>query len=146
MTTQALESTRSAGEPAKASPLAPSVVWHQLWRSGQCEHWWVVKQRASQAVQVFDRFHVQKLANEALDEVRRSEVWDVADTQAAAAVKKSRWALLKNPWNLSLCQGEKLREVQRLNQRLYRAYLLKESLAKGMDYRQPARASEHLDS
>ena len=36
--------------------------------------------------------------------------------------------------------------MQRLNRRLYRAYLLKESLARGMDYRQPARASEHLDS
>jgi len=106
----------------------------------------VVKQRAPQAVQVFDRFHVQKLANEALDEVRRQEVRDVASTQSAAAVKKSRWALLKNPWNLTLRQGEKLREVQRLNRWLYRAYLLKESLAKGMDYRQPARASAHLNS
>jgi transposase len=82
----------------------------------------VVKQRAPQAVQVFDRFHVQKLANEALDEVRRQEVRDVSGTQSAAAVKKSRWALLKNPWNLTL------------------------RLAKGMDYRQPTRASEHLDS
>ena len=35
--------------------------------------------------------------------------------------------------------------MQRLNRRLYRAYLLKESLARGMDYRQPARASKHLD-
>jgi transposase len=104
----------------------------------------VVKQRAPQAVQVFDRFHVQKLANEALDEVRRDEVRQVAGTEAAAGVKKSRWALLKNPWNLTLRQGEKLREVQRLNRRLYRAYLLKESLARGMDYRQPARATEHL--
>ncbi|WNG56550.1 ISL3 family transposase [Archangium gephyra] len=106
----------------------------------------VVKQRAPQTLQVFDRFHVQKLANEALDEVRRQEVRDVAGTERAAAVKKSRWALLKNPSNLSLRQGEKLREVQRLNRRLYRAYLLKESLARDMDYRQPARASEHLDS
>ncbi|QRK06086.1 ISL3 family transposase [Archangium violaceum] len=105
----------------------------------------VVKQRAPKAVQVFDRFHVQKLANEALDEVRRQEVRDVSGTQSAAAVKESRWALLKNPWNLSLRQGEKLREAQRLNRRLYRAYLRKESLAKGMDYRQPVRASEHLD-
>lgn len=43
----------------------------------------VVKQRAPQAVQVFDRFHVQKLANEALDEVRRQEVRDVAGTESA---------------------------------------------------------------
>jgi transposase len=104
-----------------------------------------VQQRAPQAVQVFDRFHVQKLANEALDEVRRGEVRQAAGTQGAAAVKKSRWALLKSPWNLDLRQGQKLREVQRLNRRLYRAYLLKESLAQGMDYRQPGRASRHLD-
>jgi transposase len=89
---------------------------------------------------------VQKLANEALDEVRRQEMREVAGTPAAAAVKKSRWALLKNPWNLTLLQGEKLREVQWLNRWLYRSYLLKESLAKGMEYRQPARASAHLDS
>jgi len=98
----------------------------------------VVKQRAPQAVQVFDRFHVQKLANEAVDEVRRGEVRQVAGTEAAAGVKQSRWALLKNPWNLTLRQEQKLGEVQRLNRRLYRAYLLKESLARGMDYRQPA--------
>jgi transposase len=104
-----------------------------------------VKQRAPQAIQVFDRFHVQKLANEALDEVRRGEVRQQVGSAAAKAVKQSRWALLKNPWNLNLRQGEKLREVQRLNQRLYRAYLLKESLARGMDYRQRARASKHLD-
>jgi transposase len=104
----------------------------------------VVKQRAPQAVQVFDRFHVQKLANEALDEVRRDEVRQGVGTEAAAGVKKSRWALLKNPWSLTLRQEQKLAEVQRLNRRLYRAYLLKESLARGMEYRQPARAAEHL--
>jgi transposase len=40
----------------------------------------VVKQRAPQAVQVFDRFHVQKLANEALDEMRRKRVlaWETS--------------------------------------------------------------------
>jgi transposase len=53
--------------------------------------------------------------------------------------------LLKNPWNLTQRQGEKLSEVARTHKRLYRAYLLKESLAKGLDYRQPARAEQHLD-
>ncbi len=43
-------------------------------------------------------------------------------------------------------QGEKLSEVARTNQRLYRAYLLKESLAHGLDYRQKWRAEQHLDS
>jgi transposase len=104
-----------------------------------------VEARAPQAQKVFDRFHVQKLASEAVDTVRRQEVGLLGGTAEGRALKKSRWALLKNPWNLTQRQGEKLSEVARTNQRLYRAYLLKESLAKGLDYRQPGRAEQHLD-
>ncbi len=105
-----------------------------------------VNTHAPQARKVFDRFHVQKLASEAVDEVRRAEVRAVAGTDAATALKHSRWALLKNPWNLRQRQGEKLAEVQRTNKRLYRAYLLKESLAQGLDYRQVGRAERHFDN
>jgi transposase len=105
-----------------------------------------VEKRAPQAKKVFDRFHVRRLASKAVDIVRREEVRRGAGTADAAALKKSRWALLKNPWNLTLKQGQKPGEVRRTNQRLYRAYLLKESLAKGMDYRQRKRAEEHLDA
>jgi len=104
----------------------------------------VVTERAPEAEKVFDRFHIQKLANEAVDTVRRDEMRMAADTEGAAAIKRSRWALLKNPWNLTVPQGGKLREVQRTNRRLYRAYLLKESLARGLDYRQHKRAAEHF--
>jgi transposase len=101
--------------------------------------------RAPQAQKVFDRFHVQKLASEAVDAVRRQEVKLQGPPDQAQALKHSRWALLKNPWNLTQRQGEKLSEVARTNRRLYRAYLLKESLAKGLDYRQLQRAEQHLD-
>jgi transposase len=104
-----------------------------------------VEARAPQAQKVFDRFHVQKLASEAVDTVRRQEVGVLGGAAEGRALKKSRWALLKNPWNLTQRQGEKLSEVARTNKRLYRAYLLKESLAKGLDYRQPGRAEQHLD-
>jgi transposase len=104
-----------------------------------------VEARAPQAQKVFDRFHVQKLASEAVDTVRRQEVGLLGGAAEGRALKKSRWALLKNPWNLTQRQGQKLSEVARTNKRLYRAYLLKESLAKGLDYRQPGRAEQHLD-
>lgn len=87
-----------------------------------------VDRHAPQAQKVFDRFHIQKLANEAVDEVRRTESRAVAGTEVAHFLKHSRWALLKSPWNLSLHEGDKLRDVQRTNTRLFRAYLLKESL------------------
>jgi transposase len=101
--------------------------------------------RAPQAQKVFDRFHVQKLASEAVDTVRRQEVGLLGGAPEGQALKKSRWALLKNPWNLTVSQGQKLSEVARTNRRLYRAYLLKESLAKGLDYRQRQRAEQHLE-
>jgi transposase len=100
--------------------------------------------RAPQAQKVFDRFHVQKLAGEAVDAVRRQEVNQQDTAAQGQALKRSRWALLKNPWNLTQRQGEKLSEVARTNRRLYRAYLLKEILAKGLDYRQRWRAEEYL--
>jgi transposase len=104
-----------------------------------------VEARAPQAQKVFDRFHVQKLASEAVDAVHRQERNLQSHTAQGPALKRSRWALLKNPWNLTQRQGEKLSEVARTNRRLYRAYLLKESLAKGLDYRRLKRAEQHLD-
>jgi len=80
---------------------------------------------------VFDRFHVQQLASKAVDEVRR-EQWQQMrrkDPDEGRAIKKTRWALLKRPWNVTPKQNETLSAVARTNAPLYRAYLLKESLA-----------------
>jgi transposase len=96
----------------------------------------------SQVTKIFDRFHVQALASDAVDEVRRSEVRRLAGTEEAKFIKDSRYSLLKNPWNLTRRQGQRLREIQANNKTLYRAYLLKESLAKAFDYLQPARAEK----
>jgi transposase len=93
----------------------------------------------------FDRFHVQRLANVALDEVRRAQVRELAGTPEAKQVKETRWALLKNPWNLTQRQGERLRDLQRTNGPLYRAYLLKEALADTLDRLQPGVAAAKLE-
>ena len=57
-------------------------------------------------------------------------------------MKRSRCVLLKNPWNLRRPEREKLRTIERKNRLLYRAYLLKETLAGALDYLQPKRATE----
>ena len=90
-----------------------------------------IKNKAPNAETVFDRFHVQKLASDAVDEVRREQVRRCRETDpdAAAAIKKSRYALLRNPWDLSRKEWGKLSAIQEHNAPLYRAYLLKESLA-----------------
>lgn len=98
-----------------------------------------VKEALPDAQVVFDRFHVQQLVSNAVDEVRR-EQWRrlrPVDSAAAKAVKKSRWALLKNPWNLTVAEQDKLAALQIHNKGLYRAYLLKQSLAAIMDRLQP---------
>ena len=93
---------------------------------------------------VFDRFHVQRLASDALDEVRRSLVRERKDAEEAKSIKSTRWALLKNPWALTEEETHKLSELQHRQRSLYRAYLLKETLARALDYLQPWRARRAL--
>jgi transposase len=90
-----------------------------------------------QARIVFDRFHVQRLAHNALDEVRRAEVRTTEDPEDRRALKNTRFALQKSPWNLNDIETTKLADVERTNAPLYRAYLLKETLAAILDRRQP---------
>ena len=78
-----------------------------------------------------DPFHIVQWATKALDEVRR-EVWNAArrDGQKAVAkdLKGARYARWKNPEDLTARQAAKLADIAATNNRLYRAYLLKEQL------------------
>lgn len=85
-----------------------------------------VQDHAPQAEIVYDRFHVVQLLNAAVDEVRR-EAMRIADDEQKRSLKSTRWPLLKNPWNLTRREQQKLSDLQRNNRRIYRAYLLKES-------------------
>ena len=95
-----------------------------------------VREACPNATLVLDRFHVQRLAHDALDEVRRAEVRDATEPEAKRDLKKTRWPLQKNPWNLAAFEREKLALLQKRNKRLYRAYLLKEALLAVLDRRQ----------
>jgi transposase len=90
-----------------------------------------VRAHAPQAVLCFDPFHVVKLAGDALEALRR-QVWQAAralpDKRIAKAFKGARWALLKNPDNLTAAQAQTLREIKRSGGILWRAYQLKEAL------------------
>lgn len=103
-----------------------------------------VTDASPQARIIFDRFHVQRLAHDALDEVRRSEVRNAVG-EGKAALKKTRWALQKNPWNLVGYEYGRLAELQRTNSPIYRAYLLKESLLAVFGRRQVNVAKRKLE-
>ncbi|MGH3835940.1 MAG: ISL3 family transposase, partial [Pseudonocardiaceae bacterium] len=90
-----------------------------------------VRTHAPRATICFDPFHVVKLATDALDTVRR-QVWQSArklrDQRIAKRFKGARWALLKNPVDLTEDQSGTLRQIKRSGGALWRAYQLKESL------------------
>ncbi|MBV9140169.1 MAG: ISL3 family transposase [Pseudonocardiales bacterium] len=90
-----------------------------------------VRTRAPKATICFDAFHLVKLVTDALDTVRR-QVWRSAlglrDKTIAKKYKGARWALLKNPDDLTADQTGTLREIKRSGGALWRAYQLKESL------------------
>jgi transposase len=92
-----------------------------------------IHKAAPNVVLIFDRFHVQRLAHQALDEVRRALMRACAHQPAAKWIKGTRWVLHKRPWNLTDDDAAKLAHVARHNPRLYRAYLLKEGLAEVLD-------------
>jgi transposase len=95
-----------------------------------------VKAAVPEVQVIFDRFHVQRLAHDALDEVRRAEVRASESIEEGRALKRTRFILHKNPWNLTNLENQKLTEVRRVNGPIYRAYLLKETLAAILDGRQ----------
>jgi transposase len=91
-----------------------------------------VRRNLPEATIVFDRFHVVKLLNEKLTQLRR-ELYRQATTDLQKDVLKgTRWLLLKNPENLDPIKGEPRRLLQalRLNEPLAAAYYLKDDLRK----------------
>ena len=104
----------------------------------------LVKEHAPQAQILFDRFHIVKHLNEAVEEVRRSEMRRLSGKEKVV-FKRSRWLLLKNPWNLTGEQKERLSTMVRWDLPIVRAYYHKEAFQLFWDYRQPKRAKDHLE-
>lgn len=88
-----------------------------------------IRQWLPNATLIYDRFHVQQLASKAMDEVRRAEWRRLRGSDEADGIKHLRWALLRNPWNATPREHEKLSALPKQNKLLYRGYLLKEALA-----------------
>jgi transposase len=96
----------------------------------------------------FDPFHVVRLAQRAVDQVRRDE-WNAHErshTKTGRWIKGTRWSLLKSPQKQSIEQLTLLAEVQAANKPLYRAFLLKEELRVLYQLDDPRLAPAHLDA
>jgi transposase len=76
---------------------------------------------------VYDKFHVMQHANAAVDEVRRAEFFRKGG-RMRDLVKGKRWLLLSRWVNLTPGKRQQLNQLFALNRKVFKAYLLKESL------------------
>ncbi len=93
---------------------------------------------------VFDKFHVMQHANAAVDEVRRAEFFRKG-VRSRAIVKGRRWLLLSRWMNLTSPKKQMLNELFRLNRKMMKAYLLKESLDRLWSYHYEGAALRYLN-
>jgi len=113
------------------------AFWPRLRRSGakiravatdmSGAYWSAVLEHLPGAALVFDKFHVLKLMNERLDDLRRQMVRE-AEGPLKLRIKGTRFLLLRNPENLTQEQLPKLQEALRLNEPLLLGWYLKEEL------------------
>jgi transposase len=89
-----------------------------------------VRENLPKAVIVFDHFHISKLFNEKLTELRRDLHRELTDGLQKRVLKGVRWLILKDPANLDEGKGERrrLKEALKLNEPLATAYYMKEEL------------------
>jgi transposase len=106
-----------------------------------------VAKHLPQAIHVFDRFHVVKLYNEKLSDLRRDIHRSVETIEEKQLLKGTRWLLLKNPQNLDDKRNERQRldDALRINQPLATAYYMKEDLRRLWTQGDKATAEDFID-
>jgi len=85
-----------------------------------------IKEHIPDAVIVFDKFHLIRQLLKAVNEVRKQEAAILKKTDPKL-LTGTRYIWLKNPWNLTDKQKQRLSYLEKLNLKINRAYLLKEN-------------------
>ncbi len=109
----------------------------------------VIKERAINAINILDRYHVVAKMNKAVDEVRAKETKEAqknAPKGTKVILTNSRWCFLKNKENLTKDQSVKLRDLLKVNLKTVRAYLLKDEFQHFWQYSSPVWAKKFLKS
>jgi transposase len=106
-----------------------------------------VQANLRQAVLVFDHFHIHKLFNDKLSDLRRQLYREATEPLHKDVLKGTRWLLLKNPENLDPTRDEakRLHEALVLNQPLATAYYMKEDLRRVWEQPDGQAAQQVLD-
>ena len=101
-----------------------------------------IEEWAPQCVIVYDKFHIVgarvesalQHANDAIEELRRAEFFRQGQKKRDL-VKGKRWLLLSRWKNLSAKSRGELNRLFAINRRVFKGYMLKESLERLWDYR-----------
>src|SRR5690606_9702250 len=107
-----------------------------------------VSENLPQAAIVFDWFHIVKLLNDKLSQLRRELHREATDKLHKQVLKGTRWLLLKRPEHLDATRREqrRLQEALQLNSSLATAYYLKEDLRQLWEQPTKVAAGRFLDS
>ncbi len=106
-----------------------------------------VKKHLPKAWIVYDRFHVMKMYNDKLSDLRRELFREATDKLQKKVLKGSRWLLLKNPENLDPeKETDRLDEILDLNQPLATTYYMREELRQLWDHPDVMEAKVALES
>ena len=92
-----------------------------------------LREHLPKAAIVFDKFHVMKHVNAAVDETRRAEFFRQGGP-VRAFMRGKRWLLLTRWKNLTRKKRGLLHEAFALNRRLFKAYYLKEQIERLWSY------------
>jgi transposase len=103
------------------------------------------EKHAPQAAILYDKFHVMRHLNEALDKVRKKEYARLSDKDRQY-VKGQKYTLLSHWKNLSVEGKDALKTLFKANKRLNKAYLLKESFSQIWEYKSEGWARRFFDN
>jgi transposase len=104
-----------------------------------------IEKYCKNATLVLDRFHVVKLLNAAVDEVRKEE-WRQLQGDEKKAMKGLRWLLYRHSRTRTKDQTKTLKELKKSNNKIYRAWVLKDEFEQVWNYRSRKGAADFLEA
>jgi len=100
---------------------------------------------APQAAILYDKFHVLRQLNEAMDKVRKAEYQRLTNRADRTYIKGQKYVLLSHRENLSPEKRQRLKTLLAANKRLNTAYVLKEQFAQLWEYRRESWARRFFE-
>lgn len=100
---------------------------------------------APQAAILYDKFHVVRQLNTAMDTVRKAEYKRLTDRADRTFIKGQKYVLLSHRANLTADKRRALQTLLAANKRLHTAYVLKEQFTQLWDYRRDVWARKFFD-